>query len=75
MTEALDVLYLQNELTSVPSFESALRERVNRLEAFSHPHFWRIRTVECLSDPARTLALICHATPGTRLSELVAGLR
>jgi hypothetical protein len=71
-TDALDVLCLRKELTAVPSFEFALRERVSRLATFRHPCFAHVRTVERLSDPARTLALISNATPGIRLSELLA---
>jgi hypothetical protein len=71
-SEALDVLCLRNELTAVPSFEFALRERVSRLATFRHASFAQVRTVERLSDPARTLAVISNATPGVRLSEILA---
>jgi hypothetical protein len=68
----LDVLCLRAELTAVPSFEFALRERVSRLASFRHPAFAVVRTVERLSDQARTLALISNTKPGARLSELLA---
>jgi hypothetical protein len=71
-SETLDVLCLRSELTAVPSFEFALRERVSRLAAFRHPHFAQVRTVERLGDPARTLALISNSTPGVRLCDLLA---
>lgn len=71
-TETLDVLCLRGELTAVPSFEFSLRERVSRLASFRHPFFGQVRTVERLSDPARTLALISNTVPGVRLSELLA---
>ena len=71
-SETLDVLCLQGELTAVPSFEFSLRERVSRLASFRHPYFAQIRTVERLTDPARTLALISNTVPGVRLSELLA---
>src|SRR3954449_9060956 len=71
-SDALDVLCLRNELTAVPSFEFALRERVSRLATFRHPYFAHVRTVERLSDPARTLALISNAQAGVRISELLA---
>jgi hypothetical protein len=70
--ETLDVLCLRGELTAVPSFEFSLRERVSRLAGFRHPYFAQVRTVERLSDPARTLALISNTVPGVRLSELLA---
>ncbi|HEY3044020.1 MAG TPA: PEGA domain-containing protein, partial [Vicinamibacterales bacterium] len=71
-SDALDVLCLKSELTAVPSFEFALRERVSRLAGFRHPYFAQIRTVERLSDTARTLALISNAQTGVRVSELLA---
>jgi hypothetical protein len=70
-SDALDVLCLRAELTAVPSFEFALRERVSRLAAFRHPFFAHIRTVERLSDTARTLAIISNAQAGTRVSEML----
>src|ERR1700681_2652814 len=71
-SDALDVLCLRGELTAVPSFEFALRERVSRLAGFRHPYFAQVRTVERLSDTARTLALISNAQTGVRVSELLA---
>src|SRR6266850_8586125 len=70
-TDTLDVLCLRGELTAVPSFEFALRERVSRLAAFRHPYFAQVRTVERLTDTARTLALISNAQAGVRLSDLL----
>ncbi len=71
-SDTLDVLCLRGDLTAVPSFEFALRERVSRLASFRHPYFAHVRTVERLSDPARTLALISNAQNGVRLSEMLA---
>jgi len=71
-SDALDVLCLRGELTAVPSFEFALRERVSRLAGFRHPYFAHVRTVERLSDTARTLALISNAQAGVRISEMLA---
>jgi hypothetical protein len=71
-SDTLDVLCLRGELTSVPSFEFALRERVSRLAGFRHPYFAQVRTVERLSDTGRTLALISNAQTGVRVSELLA---
>jgi PEGA domain len=71
-SDALDVLCLRSELTAVPSFEFSLRERVSRLAGFRHPYFAQVRTVERLSDTARTLALISNAQTGVRVSELLA---
>ena len=71
-SDTLDVLCLRGELTAVPSFEFALRERVSRLGGFRHPYFAQVRTVERLGDTARTLALISNAQTGVRISELLA---
>jgi hypothetical protein len=71
-SDTLDVLCLRGELTAVPSFEFALRERVSRLAGFRHPYFAQVRTVERLSDTARTLALISNAQTGVRVSDLLA---
>jgi hypothetical protein len=70
-SDALDVLCLRGDLTAVPSFEFALRERVSRLAGFRHPYFAHVRTVERLSDTGRTLALISNAQTGVRISELL----
>jgi hypothetical protein len=71
-TDTLEVLCLREELSAVPSFEFALRERVSRLATFRHASFGRVRAVERLTDRQATLAVVSDATPGTRLSELLA---
>jgi hypothetical protein len=70
--ETLEVLCLRGELTSVPSFEFALRERVSRLANFRHGYFARVRSVDRLNDQRSTLALVSDRTPGVRLSEILA---
>src|SRR5919201_3995560 len=70
-TEALEVLCLRDELTSVPSFEFALRERVSRLANFRHAYFARVRSVDRLNDPVSTLAVVSDQTPGIRLSQIL----
>jgi hypothetical protein len=69
-TEVLEILCLRNELTAVPAFEFALRERVSHLAAFHHACFGRVRTVERLKNPA-ALGVVSEATAGVRLSELL----
>ena len=68
----LEMLCLGGELTSVPSFEFALRERVSRLSSFRHTSYGRVRSVERLSDSGSTLALVSEHMPGVRLSEILA---
>lgn len=70
--ELVDILCLRAELTSVPSFEFALRERVGHLAPFRHGCYARVRSVERLNTTASTLALISDATAGVRLSDLLA---
>lgn len=70
--EALDVLCLKGEFSSAPSFESALRERVGHLAGFRHATFGRVRAVERLGARDMTLAIVSDATPGIRLSDLLA---
>jgi hypothetical protein len=69
--ETVEMLCLRGELTGVPSFEFALRERLSHLAAFSHACYGRVRSVERLKDPASTLALVSDVTAGMRLSEIL----
>src|SRR2546428_12554308 len=68
----VDVLYLRNELTEVPSFEFALRERASRLAQFRHPLFARVLNVERLGDRAATMVIVSETIEGVRLSDLLA---
>jgi len=70
--DTIDVLCLRGELTAVPAFEFALRERVSRLGGFRHPSFARVRSVERLNDANATLAVVSDGTPGARLSDVLA---
>src|SRR5258708_39968174 len=70
--EPLEMLCLRSELTSVPSFEFALRERVSRLAGFRHTCYRHVRSVERLQDSSSTLALVSDATTAVRLSEILA---
>src|SRR5262247_3889261 len=70
--EPLEVLAFREDLTSVWSFEFALRDRVNRLSSHQSEHFARLRAVERLGKGGSTLALISDDVPGTRLSEILA---
>jgi hypothetical protein len=70
--QPLDVLILHEELTSVPTFESAVRERVDQLSAFQHRSFARIRGVGRLAKAPARLAIASDHVEGVRLSELLA---
>jgi len=67
----IEVLCVPHELSEAPSFESALRARVDELRNFAHPSLTRIRSLERLKDPKRTLALISSDVPGIRVSDLL----
>src|SRR5436309_4355378 len=68
--DILELLCLRADLTSVPSFEFALRERVSRLANFRHAYYGRVRSVDRLNDGS-TLALVSERVPGVRLSEIL----
>jgi PEGA domain len=69
--EPIERLCLHPELTKIPSFEFALRERASRLAAFRHPCFARVRSIDRLGDPSSTLAVVSDAVRGVRLSTLL----
>lgn len=69
--QTLEVLCLRGELTAIPSFEFALRERVGRLAGFRHAYFSRVRSVERLDGPPSTLTVVSEHTPGARLSDVL----
>lgn len=69
--QTLEVLFLRGELTAIPSFEFALRERVGRLASFRHASFSRVRSVERLDGPPSTLTVVSEHTPGARLSDVL----
>jgi hypothetical protein len=72
--DELETLYLRNELTTVPSFEFALRERVNRLAHFHHPSYGAVHSVERLERAGSTLGIVSDQVPGVRLSEILAAV-
>jgi hypothetical protein len=69
--EAVEMLCLRPGLTSVPSFEFALRERVSRLSGFRHGCYGHVRSVERLKDRSSVLGVVSDSTPGVRLSEIL----
>ena len=60
VNEPLEVLKLSSVLSSVSSFDFALRERAARLAGFRHESYARVRSVEL---DRRTSALV---VPGSR---------
>ena len=70
--EPIELLCLRGELTAVPSFEFALRERVSHLAAFRHACYAGVRSVERLKNPPAALVLVSDVTAGLRLSDVLA---
>lgn len=68
--EPLEVLKLSAELSSVSSFDFALRERTARLAAFRHDTYGRVRTIE-LDRRTSALLLTSDYVAGIRLSTLL----
>ena len=69
--ETLERLHLRSELTAIPSFEFALRERASRLSGFRHAYYGRVRCVDRLGAPPPNLALVSESVRGVRLSTLL----
>ena len=70
--EPIELLALREELTSVSSFEFALRDRVSRLSSFQSEHYSRVRGVERVGKTGTTLAIVSEHVQGVRLSEVLA---
>lgn len=67
----LEILCFRHEITDVPAFEFALRERVARLSDFHHPSFARIRKVDRLNDERGTVTLMADGVAGDRLIDVL----
>ena len=67
----LEILCFRHEITAVPAFEFALRERIARLSDFHHPSFARIRKVDRLNDERGTVTLMADGAAGDRLIEIL----
>src|SRR5947208_10460145 len=66
-----EALCLRPELSKVPSFEFALRERVTRLAGFRHAYYGHVRAVERSTEFDQALTVTSDVTPGIRLSALL----
>ncbi len=69
--ELQQILRLRPTLTSVPSFEFALRERTARLANFRHAYYVRVRRVDRAMAPTSALAIVSDHHEGTRLSDIL----
>jgi hypothetical protein len=69
--DCLDVFRVKASLATVPSFETALRERVTRVTGFQHPAYSPVRSIE-VERSSGTLAIVSDHVQGARLSTLLA---
>ena len=67
----LDILCFRHEISDVPAFDFALRERVSRLSDLQHPCFARIKKVDRLNDERGTVVLMSEGAAGARLAEIL----
>ena len=68
--QRLEILQVSAPLSSAPSFEHALRERVRRVSTFRNESFSRVRDVETDTATGALLVVSDHV-PGVRLSTLL----
>ena len=71
VSEPLEVLKLSSVLSSVSSFDFALRERAARLAGFRHESYGRVRSIE-LDRRTSALLVTSDYVAGIRLSTLLA---
>jgi hypothetical protein len=71
VNEPLEVLKLSSVLSSVSSFDFALRERGARLNGFRHEAYARVRSIE-LDRRTSALLVTSDYVPGVRLSTILA---
>lgn len=64
-------LLIRSDLTSIPSFEFALNERIWLVERFDHPSFLTVRNIVRVPGRLTTISLLHDQVGGTRLSELL----
>ena len=69
--DTIEQLCLRSDLTAIPSFEFALRERASRLGNFRHVYYARVRSVDRLTDPSSTLTVVSDSIKGVRLANLL----
>ncbi len=65
-------LLIRTELTSIPSFEFALNERIWLVERFDHPSFLTVRNIVRVPGRLTMISLLHDQVGGTRLSDLLA---
>ena len=67
-----ETLVLRAELTSVPSFEFTLNQRLTQLDKFEHSAFVPVRQLIRLPGPVPSVSLVSDYVPGMRLADALA---
>ena len=67
-----ETLVLRAELTSVPSFEFTLNQRLTQLDKFEHSAFVPVRQLIRLPGQVPSVSLVSDYVPGMRLSDALA---
>ena len=67
-----ETLVLRAELTSVPSFEFTLNQRLTQLDKFEHSAFVPVRQLIRLPGPVPSVSLVSDYVQGMRLSDALA---
>jgi hypothetical protein len=67
----VQILRLRSDMTEVPAFEFALRERTARLSTFRQDAYARVYRVHRMPAPARELVMVSEHVEGLRLSALL----
>jgi hypothetical protein len=67
-----ETLVLRTELTSVPSFEFTLNQRLTQLDKFEHRAFVPVRQLIRLPGQVPSLSVVSDYVPGMRLSDALA---
>jgi hypothetical protein len=70
--EPLEVLILRDELMALPGVEQLLRQQLDRLGAFQHPAYGRIRGIARIVKNDGGLGIVSEQVRGERLSNLLA---
>lgn len=69
--DPVEVLVLKRELIAAPSFEAAVRERIEQVGRFHHDSFVRVRGLARLAKTESGVAVVFDRIEGTRLSTLL----
>src|SRR5262249_32349192 len=67
----LEIVYLHEQLTVLPSLEFLVRERISRFANIHNDSWTYVRGIERVGGAASRLALVSEAVTGVRLSQML----